>query len=186
MLDFPTIKAKLSSQCPIRSSDAGAGEASVALILSPIPSGGLETLFIKRAKQEQDPWSGQVGLPGGHKEPEDADLLHTALRETREEIGIRLSPQDLLGELDDLRPDWQGLPSLNIRPFVFGIKGRPHLKTSREVQSAFWAGLDSLYDSEKSIRTRGGLVRVPVYKVRRHVVWGITRRIIAAFLARSL
>jgi 8-oxo-dGTP pyrophosphatase MutT (NUDIX family) len=179
MQDFKAIKAALSSRRPLRSGDAGAGEASVALILAP----GMQALFIKRAKQEKDPWSGQVGLPGGHKEPQDADLLHTALRETWEETGIRLAPQDLLGELADLRPDWQGLPSLNIRPFVFGITGRPRLKTNAEVQSAFWVGLDSLQGSEKRIRTRKGLVRVPVYKAGRHVIWGITRRILAAFLA---
>ncbi|WP_410880700.1 NUDIX hydrolase [Myroides sp. DW712] len=32
--------------------------------------------------------SGQVGFPGGKYEYEDVDLLHTALRETQEEVGI--------------------------------------------------------------------------------------------------
>jgi 8-oxo-dGTP pyrophosphatase MutT (NUDIX family) len=43
---------------------------------------------------------GQLGLPGGKKEPDDASLLDTALREAEEEIGLTRSEVEILAELD--------------------------------------------------------------------------------------
>ena len=68
----------------------GQREAAVALVLQPQVS-GLRALFILRAKKEGDPWSGQMALPGGHREAIDADLVETARRETQEEIGLDLN-----------------------------------------------------------------------------------------------
>jgi len=50
---------------------------------------GLEThvLLIERATYK-GVHSGQVGFPGGKYEQKDVDLVHTALRETQEEVGI--------------------------------------------------------------------------------------------------
>ena len=55
-----------------------------------------EALFIVRATDERDPWSGHVALPGGREEPGDADLLETALRELREETGLEVGVGPLL------------------------------------------------------------------------------------------
>ena len=53
--------------------------AAVALIWN-----NNEFLLIKRADQEGDPWSGQMALPGGHREPGER-CMDTAIRETKEE-----------------------------------------------------------------------------------------------------
>ena len=67
----------------------GTREAAVAAILR--PGDHTEALFILRASREGDPWSGQMAFPGGHKDPEDISIRHTAERETWEEIGLDLS-----------------------------------------------------------------------------------------------
>src|SRR5262245_51926666 len=85
--------------------------AAVALILVPGHT-GLETLFIRRAVRVGDPWSGQVGLPGGRRDPADVDLEHTAIRETREELAVDLGLAERLGPLDDLSPRTQLLPPI--------------------------------------------------------------------------
>jgi len=60
--------------------------AAVTLILreSAADPAEAEGLFVRRAKVPGDPWSGHVALPGGRRDPEDADLLDTARRETLE------------------------------------------------------------------------------------------------------
>jgi len=66
--------------------------AAVAIILTPQPD---SILLIRRADRSGDPWSGHMALPGGRREAGDSDLAGTAIRETAEEVGIRLRPEDL-------------------------------------------------------------------------------------------
>jgi 8-oxo-dGTP pyrophosphatase MutT (NUDIX family) len=49
-----------------------------------------QLLMIKRATFEGDPWSGHIALPGGRREPADATLERTVVRETWEETAIDL------------------------------------------------------------------------------------------------
>src|SRR5207247_2386144 len=119
--------------------------AAVALTLVE-DTNGLEALFIRRAERADDPWSGQVALPGGHHEPGDRDLLATAIRETREETGVDLAAAERLGALDDLYPRTPTLPPVVVRPFVFALERRVVLVPSDEVQRAFWLPLHRLTD----------------------------------------
>lgn len=162
-------------------------ETSVALMLSPGPR-GLEALFIRRAVRASDPWSGQIGLPGGRREPGDADLLMTAIRETREEIGVALAPEALLGALDDVQPGTPSLPPLMIRPFVFGADPRPESGTSVEVASSHWIALEALHGARglTEVTIRGKAVEVPCFKAASEageiVIWGLTFRILNGLL----
>ena len=95
-------------------------QAAVALVVR----GGerLEVLLIKRAKREHDPWSGHMALPGGRRDPADASLLETAMRETREETGVALDDRGVhLGRLEEVRPQSARLPRLSVTPHVFGV-----------------------------------------------------------------
>ena len=76
---FPDVERALASRPPVRIAEAVGARAAVAAILRPSAS-GLEMLFIRRAEHERDPWSGQVGFPGGRWEPADEDLRATAVR----------------------------------------------------------------------------------------------------------
>jgi 8-oxo-dGTP pyrophosphatase MutT (NUDIX family) len=91
-----------------------------------------------RARRRGDPWSGQMGLPGGMREDVDADILATAVRETFEETGIDLARAELVAELDDLAPRAPRLPRVVVRPFVFRIAVKPALKMSDEVDGHLW------------------------------------------------
>ena len=78
--------------------------AAVAALLAESPN-GVELLLIRRAERASDPWSGHMALPGGHLDPSDADLRATAVRETREELGIDLERDaQFLGRLQDFQP----------------------------------------------------------------------------------
>ena len=178
------IAARLVGRTPERRVEPGSIQAAVAMILAPGGPAGLELLLIKRAEHAGDPWSGQMALPGGRRDPEDRDLLATVTREAREEVGVTLSGQALLGELDDLHPRTPLLPPVVVRPFVFGLGQRPPVETSAEVALSVWVPLEELASgrTRTEIAVPGRDQRYPAYRVGRHVVWGMTERILTPFI----
>ena len=163
----------------------GASPAAVALILLEGPQ-GLETLLIRRAERADDPWSGQVALPGGRRDPTDADLLGTAIRETREETGVELSAAERLGVLDDLYPRTSTLPPVVVRPYVFALASRPTLVPGVEAARVFWLPLARLTQRgvrrDLTLAVRGVERTFPAYVIEETVIWGMTERILTPFL----
>ena len=161
-------------------------QTAVSLILTPGQL-GFEALFIRRAERADDPWSGHIALPGGRHEPGDADLFATAVRETKEEIGVSLLADTLLGELDDLAPSTPHLPPLMIRPYVFGLKPRPRTRLNDEVAEVMWLPLADLpaCEGKTSVTIRGVPVEVPCFNRNGIVIWGLTYRILSGFLKLS-
>ncbi len=165
--------------------DDGPREAAVALLLRPREE--LELLLIKRAEHPGDPWSGHMALPGGRREPLDADLLATAMRETREEIGIDTTAGDRLGALDEVHPRSVRLPSIVITPFVLAVP--PHAAARPdpgEVEAALWVPLSALADEraadELILELEGTRRTFPAYRYGEYVIWGLTHRILQQFL----
>lgn len=157
--------------------------AAVALVLAPHPD---SILLIRRAERDGDVWSGHLAFPGGRAAPDDPDLQSTAVRETREEVGVALDARDLFGQLDDLAPSSPVLPPILVRPFVFAVPEQVTLSPNREVAAAFWLPLaeltrpDVLRPTEH--RRHGTLVRMAGYHLAQGVVWGMTERILTPFL----
>jgi 8-oxo-dGTP pyrophosphatase MutT (NUDIX family) len=145
---------------------------------------GPDLLLIKRASKHSDPWSGQMGLPGGRRDKNDTSLLETARRETREETGIDLPLDTLLGELDELAPTTPVLPPVIVRPYVFGLPHRPSTRPSSEVAAIIWTPLSTLEATEQDseVDVRGTALTVRAYHVGPHVVWGMTHRILKPFI----
>ncbi|CAN5776317.1 CoA pyrophosphatase [soil metagenome] len=157
----------------------------MALIVRPPPT-GLELLLIRRAEREGDPWSGHMALPGGREEAADAGPLHTAVRETHEEVGIPLDTASLLGRLDDVSPI-SGAPRIPISAWVFGVPPETIARKNKEVDLALWVPLDTLLDAGSSLDylhpiPGGDTVRFPAFGYQGHVVWGLTHRILSQFL----
>ncbi len=81
-----------------------------------------EMLFIERALCPGDPWSGDLGFPGGKMEPEDGHPRQAAEREVLEEIGLSLAGARFLGRLDDITGD--RLPII-VSCFVYALGNPP-------------------------------------------------------------
>ena len=162
-------------------------ETAVAVILAPGPD-GRQVLFIRRAEREGDPWSGHIALPGGRREAADADLLATAIRETREEIGVDLPPAKLLRELDELKPSTPSLPPILIRPYVFELDAVPATRASEEVAESYWIALSSLVPcaGRATIALKDRTIETPCFRIPGLpdglVVWGLTYRILSGLL----
>src|SRR2546430_16557660 len=99
---------------------------------------GLEVPLGERRKREGDPWSGQVGLPGGRPHAADGTLLNTAIRETREEVGTDLNGRaEVLGHMAPRAPG--NKPELLVVPFVALAPAPVEPTPGPESTTVFWA-----------------------------------------------
>jgi 8-oxo-dGTP pyrophosphatase MutT (NUDIX family) len=171
---------RLAGRAPKTVEDPTLARAAVALVVVPGPDA---LLLIRRAERPGDPWSGQMGLPGGRSSLADADLLETAIRETREEVGISLLPGELIAALDDVAPRSPHLPPLMVRPFLFVLPRRPVVIPNEEVADHLWVDWDALVHPDSyrpfTIRLGEALREFPAYHVSPVPVWGMTERILA-------
>jgi 8-oxo-dGTP pyrophosphatase MutT (NUDIX family) len=195
---FPQVQEALSARPARALPEAVSSRAAVAVILREgerdgerTGPGGLEMLFIRRAEHEGDPWSGQIGFPGGRQEPGDRDLAATAERETEEEIGIDLRASAVpLGALDEIRATARGrLVDLAIAPFVYRLTdAAAAIRLSPEVTDVHWIPLEDLtsdaHQGTFQYRHADGSVDLPCLRVGEVVIWGLTYRMFSGLRER--
>ena len=113
-----------------------------------VQHGDPEILFMKRAFRKGDRWTSHVALPGGGRDPEDADDKITAIREASEEVGITLDEETCLevGNLPQrlVTTSWGKVPLMVLCPYIFLITKHsvPPLRLQpTETASAHWVPL---------------------------------------------
>lgn len=183
-------------------SDAAERRASVAAIFhvpapdaeapSAVPGwGDVSVLLIRRSDAPGDPWSGHMAMPGGKQEPDDIDLVHTAIRETEEEVGLTLDRDaQLIGALDDVPAFARGRRTgLVVTPHLFVLTGagpRPPLRPSYEVQESLWVPVSRLLapDSrrERVYDVEGVSMRLPAWDYDGRLIWGLTHHMLSGLL----
>jgi len=172
----------LAARTPEQSEDPTRKPAAVALLCARNPDA---ILIIRRAERGGDPWSGQMGLPGGRASVEDDDLMATAIRETREEVGIELDPMDCVATLDDLIPQTVLLPRIRVRPFVFLLERFREVVPNEEIAGSWWVPVDSLLADGiygvYEVRPGNLVMNRPGYRLEDGVIWGMTERILTPF-----
>ncbi len=189
MTAWDDLERALAVREATRVDETGLRRAAVALILRE-GQAGLELLFIRRAEHPEDPWSGQIGFPGGRAEPGDGDLRVTAVRETVEEVGVDLAESaDCLGALDEVRAMARMRPvDLAISPFVFRLRRGAAPKLSGEVRSVHWLGLDEVLGPERQSTMdyvhQGTTLQFPCLRFEDLVIWGLTYRMLMGLGAR--
>ena len=144
-----------------------------------------DVLFIRRTSKPSDPWSGHIAFPGGRREPSDRDLVHTATRETAEEVGVDLERDgELIGRLDDVQAISKARPmDLVIVPHVFVVHRPVELVCEQsEVAEAMWSPIGPMVrgeiDTVHPYEREGRRLELPGYRVGPHVVWGLTYRML--------
>jgi 8-oxo-dGTP pyrophosphatase MutT (NUDIX family) len=163
-------------------------EAAVAAILRARDGADAEILLIRRAVNPGDPWSGHMAFPGGRRDPDDASLLATAIRETREEVGLDLAIHgDVLARLPDVAAIAKGKRiGMNIAAFVFALRheGEALLAPNDEVAETVWAPLGPLARGERAgvypYRYEGIDLELPSIDVGGRIVWGLTHKMLSA------
>lgn len=189
----PTIDAfveRLRGHAPAELAAPAARRSAVAIVLRSGES-GLEVLLMTRVEHERDPWSGHVSLPGGRAAEGDADLVATAVRETREETGLELATQaELVARLAPVRARARGRElDLDVSPFVFVARGALDPLPGPEARELFWLPLEEAarggFDAEHRVEHAGVVRRFPSWRFGERVVWGLTRWVLCELLAAA-
>ena len=155
--------------------------AAVLILLFP-KQGNLHILLTKRTDHVEH-HKGQISFPGGARDPRDADLVATALRETEEEIGLPPSWVQVLGLFDDFET-----PSgFAITPVVGFSASLPPLSPSLdEVAEIIEVPLELFLDrnNERVVKMerKGKIHEVFFYNYQGYEIWGATAAMIRGFL----
>lgn len=155
-------------------------------VLVPIvhAQGTYDFLFTKRTENVET-HKGQVSFPGGMVDQSDESIVHTALREAREEVGISGDSIEIKGLLDDLATP----TGFIITPVVGLIESLPPLTiNANEVAEAFRIPVGFFADREagrKELREfRGEQREVWYYEYGAHTIWGATAIIVRSLLEK--
>ncbi|WP_299003760.1 CoA pyrophosphatase [uncultured Shewanella sp.] len=122
---------------------------------------------------------GQVSFPGGKVEQSDSNLIDTALREAKEEIGLPAENIDIIGQF----PAQHTLTGFEITP-VLGIIKAPFTPQIDAAEVAEYFTVPLSYLLNKTHRKMQPFSRkgqtYPVYFIpyRHHLIWGATAAII--------
>jgi 8-oxo-dGTP pyrophosphatase MutT (NUDIX family) len=158
-------------------------KASAVLVPVFFKAGQYHLLFIQRTERVKD-HKGQISFPGGAYQKADGLLLHTALREAREEIGLAPKDVQVLGELDDTSTTTS---SYIISPFV-GLIPHPYAfkldkwETEELIEVPITALLEKDCFSEGITQQNGEEINTYFFKYGDRIIWGATAKILKQFL----
>jgi peroxisomal coenzyme A diphosphatase NUDT7 len=182
------IRGRLAASLP--------GAEPVSLVSGSVPSavlvplveirGETHVLFIKRP-ETMTTHKGEIAFPGGKSDPAvDADLLATARREAREEIGLDPGAVEIVARLGGVAT---AASRFTITPYV-GFLARPPdlVPNPGEVVRVLEVPLSELLDASRFHEERwDGFQRdmaVFFFELDDETVWGATARILTDLLTR--
>lgn len=128
--------------------------------------------------------AGEISFPGGRRDPADAGLRDTALREAEEEIGLPRAQVSVLGAL---QPTSTFVTNYLIHPFVGLIPaGLAWRVSAEEVDAVLELSVQALRAGRAHTRMerRGISFETDTYTVEEHLIWGATARILDELLER--
>ncbi|MBI4202574.1 MAG: CoA pyrophosphatase [Chloroflexi bacterium] len=175
------VRAALANHQPDILPDPTLKDSAVLLLL--YPKEGEYCVLLNKRSMEVEFNKGEMCFPGGSKDPEDADLVATALRESEEEMGIRPKDIIILGELSETNTG----AGFRIHPYV-GTIPYPYTFTPSgiEIAEVVEVPVAHLMDPRnyvEDMRMRNGvLTRMTTFTYNEHRIFGATARILRQFL----
>ncbi len=176
------IRDRLASPAPTRMPPSDSRQAAVLVPLF-VDAGELWTLLTRRSESLPH-HRGQVAFPGGGRETGE-DLWTAALRESEEEIGLPPAMVLKLGQLDEVGSPagFRIVPCVGAIPHGFESKPSPE-----EIDEVFAVPVSELANpqlvEDREVVVNGRRRTIRLYHVGRHLIWGLTARILQNLLAR--
>ena len=164
--DYFTIDKKLPNACKV---------AGVLVIIHPL-NNMPHIVLTKRSLRLKD-HAGQISFPGGNLEIEDLSPLDTALRETREEIGVEIHRDKIVGGLDSVQTTTS---KYVIYPYVAMVESGLYLRANDEVEKILNIPISNILDTLQYSLSTDGItygrqIQIPWED---EVIWGATASIL--------
>ncbi len=121
--------------------------------------------------------AGEISFPGGKLDDNDSDLLQTALRETREEIGLTITREQVTGQLEPVITLNSGFLIL---PFISVIDEIPSLAANSEVEKIFHITLEPFLKTMANDPdpSHNLIQAMYTFEYQNQIVWGASARIL--------
>lgn len=159
----------------------GRTDAAVLVPLFVAADGEVHAVFTRR-RDDLRRHPGEISFPGGRRDPEDASLTATALREADEEIDLSPAAVEVVGAL---QPTPTIATGYAVYPFVGLIEpGLEWTLSADEVHSVLELSLSDLRAgfARQRLMRRGVPFRTDTYVVGDDLIWGATARILGDLL----
>lgn len=179
-LDLQRLRSSLAQQpgtaAAVHEDGLGTEPLTAAAVLVPIVlhAGGPTVLLTQRTAHLRD-HAGQISFPGGRIEPDDPSVVHAALRETQEEVGLAPQYVEIIGYL----PEYRTSTGFSVTPVVafvtppFSLQPDPfEVAEVFEVPLAFLA--DPANHQQHEVHWRGRLRKYYAMPYGDYFIWGAT------------
>lgn len=149
--------------------------AREAAVLMPLTRASNPELVLTLRARNLSTHGGEVAFPGGRRDPEDYDLVRTALRESHEEVGLEPKLVQVVGPLSEL----MSRHGVKITPYVgFVPDAMEYQANFDEIDSIFTVPLDFFANDPRQTTHRidylGQTWYVPSYHFAGYKIWGLT------------
>ncbi len=162
-----------SSINPVIKTDGKFRLASVLVVIY-----GKEPIVVMTEKPKHMKFhAGEVSFPGGKLDVDDSDLLQTALRETSEEIGLAITREQVIGQLEPVVTLNSGFIIL---PFISIIDKIPALAANSEVEKIFHIPLEPFLKTMANDPdpSHNLIQEMYTFEYQNQIVWGASARIL--------
>lgn len=157
-----------------------------AAVLVPVTDESTPHIILTRRASHMSSHAGEVAFPGGKCDSTDASIIATALRESREEIGLPEDQVQVIGELDV----FTSKVGLKVQPIIGMV---PHdlrlVPNPGEIESIFRVPVEFFLNEQVSythnFRFMGQDIVVPSFNFGDYVIWGLTAFMIVDLMKRA-
>ena len=173
-MNLEQIKSELTT--PINPIIENDGESKLASILVVIYGNEPKVLMTEKPK-DLKVHAGEISFPGGKPEESDSDLLDTALRETHEEIGLKISRDKVIGQLEPVTTLNSGF---KIIPFIAITEYIPKLEANREVEKIFEIPFEAFLKTmaDDPDPQHHSIQEMFIFSFEGNIVWGASARVL--------
>ena len=170
---------------PFQPPEEGGRESAVLMLFGPPPPGAADHgdhLVLTERSHTMRSHPAQISFPGGGREPEDDDLVATALREGWEETGLKPAGVDVVGRLPSLYLP----PSANVVAPIIGWWADPSpvgVRDPHEVHDVLVVSIAHLVDPATRFTVRHPMgYKGPAFDIDGLLLWGFTAGLVDRFL----